>query len=1449
MSSDLLSTQMLSRLRHSAQRLEALMQSGWSEQEAEAALWQLCLDEGELPLDLPMFDVLYARLGRAKKEHIVALMIGRCTPPLLADKGGYTLLSELSQMLRAIGWGQDAVLVSLLSALPVPFSGLVALLLVEWQVSCQEERLALPPSVLPSMVSWYFEVQQEQYVYIPTNQWAVCEPWEWMDESVWLRLCREVACEHAIRAWEQFPKEALSGCSDEELVAIALRQDRESEALFDCLRERKKTILPLLEAQLFPLVPKDNATWYRLFEGQLVLPIWLELALENDAPITEEADPWLHGRFRTYVGSDMEPLLRTLLTRIPVERAVSLVRETVLDGASMAQMFGLVEDDRVFAIVIHATRSGRLEDYQQHAFRDGFVAGGTRGKRALLDALSPQLGYAEAYPLLYALLGFQDADILPDIAPFLGHSSKIIRELVGKAYIEWGEEVLPFVKDGLLASRKAHRLAALEVLRALPSGEARDAVIKEVEAISKHKAILEALALLPRMDAQEHDSPLAAMDALYHAVTEDEKSALLAAWDSHSSSGQDGLPPAFAASPENVFAVLLPQYHMMRAWELSVQAFHELPLVPWLVVHSVTQSVECSRGWRERRIRDVLSALQDVFVPAICALALRGNNALLLLSLLAEWEREEARAVFVEGLAHQSKPVRELAVRVLSSFGNESLEDAISLLQARKKATRLAAAHLIGLIAAEEALPSLEEALASEKTQDVTDMLHRAIAACTPQDERDWLDATEEELDTLLAEMGTVELPHAISRSALPRVLFASGRPLSLEAQDGWLYQLSQERIDFPNALARTLRERLDRDSVEALGLELHRFVRYRSGLGRESWLKDQLSISATASWLYDLSYHGYHALPIWQFACHGTRCGALLLMTANVPSSQQTIQETLQKARESLPASLRPTEQEVAWFHSEREQLACERSFFSGAGECRVRLDIKGYTAVLRLALPAVPELGCVADTCEVVLFDVEVDANADPDKATQAHRLALRERERLVGEADKAHSSMVALCREHVKGEGVWTQVGWRRLCGHPFWRLAMRGVVFANETGVRCMLDNDWEPVTLSGEVLAYHEDDRLRPVSSLNKREAQQWEQALAGWMQQEQQTRQEEAIQLEVGDDSDRLLGVRELLYSPPSQESWRELVTLLESWPNDDSLDVALQYIEDHAGHWGELKRMAPENWSMTLLHEKNDKRQGLVSAMALPDIGEQPRLLACNGLALTSTNIRKEDARSIVSSSFLKHIRHMSLRGSRLYSGADEILASGAPFSELDSLSLENATIRPKGWKPLAAAPWFQSARSIRLEHTQLSWKPLEQIVEEGGLSSVEHLFLAHNAISLPAIQVLEDGQILRRLRSLSLSYRELGEGGMLALAESEQLTQLESLTLFAPWAYESVSLDGVEALASSEGFPSLKKLHILVPSTWGGRPHAGWVEALRLSKTLPQEAIQYMIRGLPNP
>jgi hypothetical protein len=88
-----------------------------------------------------------------------------------------------------------------------------------------------------------------------------------------------------------------------------------------------------------------------------------------------------------------------------------------------------------------------------------------------------------------------------------------------------------------------------------------------------------------------------------------------------------------------------------------------------------------------------------------------------------------------------------------------------------------------------------------------------------------------------------------------------------------------------------------------------------------------------------------------------------------------------------------------------------------------------------------------------------------------------------------------------------------------------------------------------------------------------------------------------------------------------------------------------------------------------------------------------------------------------------------------------------------------------------------------------------------------------------------------------------------MLTLAESEQLTQLESLTLFAPWAYESVSLDGVEALASSEGFPSLKKLHILVPSTWGGRPHAGWVEALRLSKTLPQEAIQYMIRGLPNP
>ena len=178
----------------------------------------------------------------------------------------------------------------------------------------------------------------------------------------------------------------------------------------------------------------------------------------------------------------------------------------------------------------------------------------------------------------------------------------------------------------------------------------------------------------------------------------------------------------------------------------------------------------------------------------------------------------------------------------------------------------------------------------------------------------------------------------------------------------------------------------------------------------------------------------------------------------------------------------------------------------------------------------------------------------------------------------------------------------------------------------------------------------------------------------------------------------RLTSLRQLVYDGPTPHAWTRICELLQAWPDDPSLEMALDYAEQHMADWPDtLKRGAGTaySWILNALDGRHEPRARLVRVAKLRGSHATPerleRLLTESfmepfvGLEL-ELNFRTTAAvaqrLSLRDNSKLKVL---DLSGCRMGAHAIEMLERGN-FTNLRVLDLSHNNLDPVSFQRLAA-------------------------------------------------------------------------------------------------------------------------------------------------------------------
>ena len=79
----------------------------------------------------------------------------------------------------------------------------------------------------------------------------------------------------------------------------------------------------------------------------------------------------------------------------------------------------------------------------------------------------------------------------------------------------------------------------------------------------------------------------------------------------------------------------------------------------------------------------------------------------------------------------------------------------------------------------------------------------------------------------------------------------------------------------------------------------------------------------------------------------------------------------------------------------------------------------------------------------------------------------------------------------------------------------------------------------------------------------------------------------------------RFAQLRHILHGEPTKEAWQNLYVLLDSYPQTDDLNVAVDYTREHLARWPTSLKMAPHTWRShpllaSLAHDRDPLHIGL---------------------------------------------------------------------------------------------------------------------------------------------------------------------------------------------------------------------------------------------------------------
>lgn len=261
-----------------------------------------------------------------------------------------------------------------------------------------------------------------------------------------------------------------------------------------------------------------------------------------------------------------------------------------------------------------------------------------------------------------------------------------------------------------------------------------------------------------------------------------------------------------------------------------------------------------------------------------------------------------------------------------------------------------------------------------------------------------------------------------------------------------------------------------------------------------------------------------------------------------------------------------------------------------------------------------------------------------------------------------------------------------------------------------------------------------------------------------------------------------LARLRALAREEPSEEAWARVAIVVERWPDLDSVDVAVDYVERYLRDWPHELRVDRYGWFTRLLRGQGEPRARLVrhagfsafESDGTEDAADNPEIGNLAGIWINaSVSLRRRGLGALLASPYLSELTHLSITHCDVGDDGIEALTKAETLPNLRHLTLSSILLGPVGAAILANAP---------------------------RLDRVTHLDLSSNIIGDLGARALASGRQLGALRWLDVSRNHITDVGASALALSPHLAGLESLEGFTARHDQTNSITRIGARAIVE-------------------------------------------------
>ncbi len=167
----------------------------------------------------------------------------------------------------------------------------------------------------------------------------------------------------------------------------------------------------------------------------------------------------------------------------------------------------------------------------------------------------------------------------------------------------------------------------------------------------------------------------------------------------------------------------------------------------------------------------------------------------------------------------------------------------------------------------------------------------------------------------------------------------------------------------------------------------------------------------------------------------------------------------------------------------------------------------------------------------------------------------------------------------------------------------------------------------------------------------------------------------------LDDPSVRLTRLRDLLHQPPAPQVWSQVCTCLEFWPEDEALDLGLDYAEHHLRGWPDALREAPRRWFERVCSG-----------------GREPRLALARAARFTGPGVNPVLMRGIVSAHDASNLTQLAFDRCALTQPALVALGKHMALPKLTRLEITNQPFDHHREAALAEAPALARLRTLTL-------------------------------------------------------------------------------------------------------------------------------------------------------